>query len=1269
METPEHMEAFEEMEMEKEGEGEEIVLKEEDLNNPALAGDDDNFHITNDLLEEKAMAAASRYKEEGNALFATQKFQEASITYRKGLALLPGPSNDPDCRDLQISLRSNLAMSLLKLGAYAESERECSVILENWDGSVAKVWYRRALAREFLASSKGNDHFAEQYLRLALEDLEQSITLLNEQNQDVKMTNAAKHALERVQTQMRAMSEMPQSAANMKAASLSSTRSLATNNGTNGHFRQTDGSSTTTPTSEPTIARPQPLQQRQDIMKLLIARSVGLQKAPTADHPVVGEALFLMDWKWWCQWCRHVDFYHINENGEKHDRILKLLPPGAILPPKKKDDDNNSTDSSDSEDLVNNHSPGMIDNTYLLLPSKHLRPATDNHNSQTQPNFYRQWYKHFQCRETSRKEGIDDHNNNKFSSEEQRKVSLRPNLVRGFHFELLPREVYCALRSWYGEKTPSICRRTVLDRPNPPDEQNQSREPTVCLPLYPLSESAPDIIDVQNKSNTQDCAACRARYASKRCTRCRAVCYCDKSCQESHWTYHKAFCRKAESGAAEQPPDHYVSDGRVGLHQLGNTCFMNSALQCLSHATPLTRHFLSNQFKHDLNDTNPLGTGGKLAMSFETVLKDLWMKPNITSTTPTALKRAIAIFAPRFAGCLQHDAQEFLAYLLDGLHEDLNRIKKPPYVEMPDADSHGANMAVAGAEAWECHLQRNDSLVMDTFYGQFKSTCVCPNPNCGRVSVSFDAFNHISLEIPQMQKSTIWIPIMVFYNPTAAQSKNNKILNNSPHVMRYAVCVRTGSTIADLRQALSQLCGVPTTHLVLCVVSDHCIVEILHDNKPVTAIPLDGMVAAYQVDPYTNLSIHVVVTHALVEPGVKTGEDDEDVEQIDSEYRQLFGYPFMTSCGADLTCRELYQFLWQFVGRMVMPVADDGSEESIDPELEDVYRHLFVARITDADGTSIPLFPLESDHSKTEREFEEKGEGESLYLSPYVPRDVDETISMYLGEDCTKKFLFLSLDWKESSVVPSELLEKASRAVINTGGNNKKKKKTKKSSNSRTKDIPKVVRIEEQRFNAFSVHPSFPEGMRKERAMNAANGVTLDQCFETFTKPERLDEHNMWYCSNCKEHVRALKTMELWRLPNILVVHLKRFEFRNGFRRDKLTTLVDFPLNGLDMSQHCAKWRNENDYSGSTLPEQLYVDDSVPAVYDLFGVVNHYGRMGFGHYTAFARKWDEADLSNDWALFDDSSVRSVGDGRGANGVDGVVSPAAYVLFYRRRTFN
>ena len=107
---------------------------------------------------------------------------------------------------------------------------------------------------------------------------------------------------------------------------------------------------------------------------------------------------------------------------------------------------------------------------------------------------------------------------------------------------------------------------------------------------------------------------------------------------------------------------------------------MNSTLQCLAQTPMLVSFFLSNRFRADVNASNALGSGGRLATEFGALLRDMWATPPQRSVAPAGLKRALAAFASQFAGMQQHDSQELLAVLLDGLHEDLCVACFPPEI-------------------------------------------------------------------------------------------------------------------------------------------------------------------------------------------------------------------------------------------------------------------------------------------------------------------------------------------------------------------------------------------------------------------------------------------------------------------------------------------------------------------------------------------------------------------------------------------------------------
>lgn len=134
-----------------------------------------------------------------------------------------------------------------------------------------------------------------------------------------------------------------------------------------------------------------------------------------------------------------------------------------------------------------------------------------------------------------------------------------------------------------------------------------------------------------------------------------------------------------------------------------------------------------------------------------------------------------------------------------------------------------------------------------------------------------------------------------------------------------------------------------------------------------------------------------------------------------------------------------------------------------------------------------------------------------------------------------------------------------------------------------------------------------------------------------------------------------MKTVKLWRLPEVLIITLKRFEVRESSgsmygswgmpANVKIDSPIDFPISGLDLISFCH--------------EQAKLTGG--SVYDLFAVCCHYGRMGFGHYTAYARDWEGAGLSSSWNCFDDNSVTvcKEEDVREA-------ARSSYILFYRKR---
>jgi len=188
--------------------------------------------------------------------------------------------------------------------------------------------------------------------------------------------------------------------------------------------------------------------------------------------------------------------------------------------------------------------------------------------------------------------------------------------------------------------------------------------------------------------------------------------------------------------------------GLVGLRNLGNTCFMNSILQCLCKTKLLRDYFGKKQYLQDLNEDHA-PTRGRLAKAFGQLMNDMWSKSDHEYITPSLLKAEVQKYAVRFSGYHQQDAQEFLRFFIEGVHDDLNSVKrKPVYSSIPD-DSFLSDRKKSEL-FWERYLSREKSMIQDIFVGQLKSTLTCTV--CEHRSVTYDPFWDLSLPIPTRTK-------------------------------------------------------------------------------------------------------------------------------------------------------------------------------------------------------------------------------------------------------------------------------------------------------------------------------------------------------------------------------------------------------------------------------------------------------------------------------------------------------------------------------------
>ncbi|NXN93325.1 UBP31 hydrolase, partial [Rhinopomastus cyanomelas] len=584
---------------------------------------------------------------------------------------------------------------------------------------------------------------------------------------------------------------------------------------------------------------------------------------------------------------------------------------------------------------------------------------------------------------------------------------------------------------------------------------------------------------------------------------------------------------------------------------------------------------------------------GEVTEQLAQLVRALWTL-EYTPQHSRDFKNTVSKNAMQYRGNAQHDAQEFLLWLLDRVHEDLHNALnhssvsplKPPLED--DVLLEGPPFPISS------------TFVQELFQAQYRSSLTCPH--CQKQSNTFDPFLCISLPIPLPHTRPLYVTVVY-------QGKCS-------HCMRIGVAVPISGTVARLREAVSSETKIPTEQIVLtemyydgfhrsfCDTDD---LDTIHESDCIFAFETpeifrpEGILSQRGLhvnNNLNNLKCGAELSRALsyAQGTAKPGKPEQPPGKAATGDKMV-----LLVCNRACTGQQSRRFGLPFVLHLERTVAWDVLQKEILEKMQYFLRPAaclqvcpFSLRVVSVVGITY-LLPQEERplcHPTVERALKSCGQGGTAHVKLVVEWDKE-----------TKDYLFVST---EEEYIPDS------------------------------------------------------ESVRQQRELHhQPQTCTLSQCFQLYTKEEQLAPDDAWRCPHCKQLQQGSITLSLWTLPDVLIIHLKRFR-QEGDRRMKLQNMVKFPLSGLDMTPHVVKrsqssWSLPSHWSPWRRPYGLGRDPE-DYIYDLYAVCNHHGTMQGGHYTAYCKN----SVDGQWYCFDDSDVQQLPENE-------VCKQTAYILFYQRRT--
>nr|CDS27414.1 ubiquitin carboxyl terminal hydrolase 4 [Hymenolepis microstoma] len=614
----------------------------------------------------------------------------------------------------------------------------------------------------------------------------------------------------------------------------------------------------------------------------------------------------------------------------------------------------------------------------------------------------------------------------------------------------------------------------------------------------------------------------------------------------------------------------------TGLKNLGNTCYLNSVIQCLMVTPELTKGIK--------NYVTPIT---KLAREYIRLLDQMQ-----TSDEPLNPQSLLHVFLQKwssFNSDAQQDAQEFLTIFLDSLNEELKRKPHPEGNELSKSyDSHVSSKhheLISPSMAWDTFCSDNASPIVKVFYGLCES--ICKFDGCSHSSSVFDPFSNLTLPLPFNTIESFTLTVVPEFGavPEVIQIERDKIIDFDfirGEIARRYCC--SENQIFFVRLISGSFKPILSTSKYQD--SIHKIKEQL-DNK-VWAFILPEHHSEHAVDKE-----HTIIIQNRISVPSNTAILEETAYTT-----ELVGGPTVIQVPTNATNKELYNVVEKAIRRFVTSSQDSKQHSSCSKTaaffqgsnydgLEKCTRKCTAFSFDKYDTAEYFFSIKQSDR----RWFKcSRCPWSKMCRGCQVPVNSTKVDFIRSEDTC----VYLAVDWNLAAYVNEYQQAQENRKKI-------------------------VDQVES------------PEDLRKK------NICQLDHLLQCYFETENKSKDECITCERCNKRQCFSKSTAICVLPDVLLITLKRFQATKcGWR--KLTTMTDFPLSALDMRPYLSKEVNIRE-----------------TIYDLYAVVNHIGTLNEGHYYAHIKR--ESD--GHWFRVNDIECSELPR-------QSVVTPDAYVLFYRRR---